>query len=43
MKMYPVVDEDSLPSRVQSAWLNWVSQIPIFGFNSGKYDLNMIK
>ena len=43
VKMHPVVHEDSLPSRVQSTWSNWASQVPIFGFNSGKYDLNMVK
>ena len=44
IKMYLImVDEDSLPSRVQSTWTNWLSQVPIFGFNSGKYNLNMVK
>ena len=43
IKMYLMVDEDSLPSRVQSTWTNWLSQVPVFGFNSGKYDLNMVK
>ena len=43
VKMYPMVDEDSLPSQVRSAWSNWVSQVPVFGINSGKHNLNMIK
>ena len=42
-KMYPMVDEDSLPLRVQYAWMNWVCQVPIFGVNSRKYNLNMVK
>ena len=41
--MYQMVDEGSLPSRVRFAWTNWVKQVSIFGFNSGKYDLNMVK
>ena len=24
-------------------WRNWVNQVPVFGFNSGRYDINMIK
>ena len=23
--------------------MNWVNQVPVFGFNSGKYDLNLVK
>ena len=29
--------------EVRSAWTNWLSQVPVFGFNSGKYNLNMAK
>ena len=43
MKMYTMINEDSLPSRVRSAWKNWVGQVLVFGFNSGKYDLNLVK
>ena len=43
VKMYPMADEESLPSRVGSAWTNWLSQVPVFGFNSRKYNLNMVK
>ena len=32
-----------LPHKVQNLWDNWVNQVPVFGFNSGRYDLNMIK
>ena len=24
-------------------WRSWVNQVPVFGFNSGRYDINMIK
>ena len=41
--MYPMVDEDSFPSRVRSTCTNWVSQVPVFGFNRRKYVLNMVK
>ena len=43
VKMYPMVDENSLPPGVQSAWLNWVSQVLVFEFNSGMHDLNKVK
>ena len=38
-----MVDESSLPGQVVQRWTNWVSQDLVFGFNSGKYDLNLIK
>ena len=39
---YPVMDESSLP-KVRERWIKWVNQVPVFGFNSEKYDLNLIK
>ena len=36
-------DFDMLPDRVQKDWNRWVNQVPVIGFNSGKYDLNLIK
>ena len=42
-KMYLIVDEESLLERVQGRWINWVNQVPVYGFNSRKYDLNMAK
>ena len=42
-KIYPVVDESSLPKRVQETCTRWVNQVPIFGFNSGEYHLNLVK
>ena len=32
-----------LPDEVQKQWKQWVNQVPIIGFNSGKCDLNMVK
>ena len=32
-----------LPKKVQNLWKTWVNQVPVFGFNSGRYDINMIK
>ena len=43
LKMHSMVNEDSLPSRVRFPWFKWIRQVPIFRFNSGKYNLNMVK
>ena len=32
-----------LPKKVRNLWKTWVEQVPVFGFNSGRYDINMIK
>ena len=32
-----------LPGEVQKQWRQWVNQVPVIGFSSGKYDLNMVK
>ena len=32
-----------LPDRVQKDWKRWINQVPVIGFNSSKYDLNLIK
>ena len=32
-----------LPGKVQKQLRQWVNQVPVIGFNSGKYDLNMVK
>ena len=34
-------DEDE--EKENPIWRNWVNQVPVFGFNSGRYDINMIK
>ena len=36
-------DFDMLSDRVQKDWDRWVNQVLVIGFNSGKYDLNLIK
>ena len=36
-------DFEMLPATVRVAWKQWVEQVPIYGFNSGKYDLNLVK
>ena len=36
-------DSVHLPVNVQNLWKTWVKQVPVFGFNSGRYDINMIK
>ena len=35
--------EVHLPKIVKNLWKTWVNQVPVFGFNSGRYDINMIK
>ena len=32
-----------LPKKVKESWREWVNQVPVVGFNSGKYDMNIIK
>ena len=41
-QMVPVEVVD-LPKKVRNLWKTWVEQVPVFGFNSGRYDINMIK
>ena len=31
------------PGEVQKQWRQWVNQVLVIGFNSGKYGLNMVK
>ena len=31
------------PGEVKEQWRQLVNQVPMIGFNSGKYDLNMVK
>ena len=42
-RLYPMRDEESIPKSVREKWTEWVAQVPVLGFNSGKYDINMIK
>ena len=39
----PESDEDEDEEKENPIWRNWVNQVPVFGFNSGRYDINMIK
>ena len=32
-----------LPKETAKSYVNWVKQVPVFGFNSSRYDINMIK
>ena len=32
-----------LPKKVRNLWKTWINQVPVFGFNSGRYDINMVK
>ena len=51
--LYPLPESDEsdesdeaeahLPDKVRNLWVTWVNQVPVFGFNSGSYDINMIK
>ena len=42
--MYPRPDDfDMLLESAQKAWSEWVNQVAVIGFNSGNYDINMIK
>ena len=36
-------DDDGKEKKENPIWRNWVNQVPVFGFNSGRYDINMIK
>ena len=38
-----MVNKDCLPLQVLSPWTNWLSEVSIFGFNSGMYDLKIVK
>lgn len=40
---YPLPDKESIPESVYEQYKKWCGQVPVLGFNSGKYDINMIK
>ena len=40
---YPIMDSERMPKCVRCVWIHWVSQVPMFGFNSRKYNLNLVK
>ena len=44
LKQHPYPsDFQMLPGEVQKQWRQWFNQVPVIGFNNGKYDLNMGK
>ena len=36
-------DFQMFPGEVKKQWRQWVNQVPVIGFNSGKYDINLGK
>ena len=36
-------DFQMLPGEVKEQWRQQVNQVPLIDFNSGKYDINMVK
>ena len=42
-KKYIPEDFDMLPNKLQNTINKWCNQVPVLGFNSGKYYLNLIK
>ena len=44
LKQHPYPsDFQILPGEVKVQWSQWVNQVPVIGFNSDKYDLNMVR
>ena len=44
LKQHPYPsDFQMLPGEVKEQWRQWVNQVPVIGFHSGKYDINMVK
>ena len=44
LKQHPYpLDSEMPPGKVKEQWRQWINQVPVIGFNSGKYDLNMVK
>ena len=44
LKQHPYPsDFQMLPGEVKKQWRQWDNQVPVIGFNSGKYGLNMVK
>jgi len=42
-KQFIPSDIELLPKSQQQEMRKWCAQVPVLGFNSGKYDLNLIK
>ena len=44
LKQHPYPsDFQMLPGELKEQWRQWVNQVPVIGFNSGKYDINMVQ
>ena len=44
LKQHPYPsDFQMLPGEVKEQWRQWVNQVPVIDFNSGKYEINMVK
>ena len=44
LKQHPYPsDFQMLPSDLKKQWKQWINQVPVTGFNSGKYETNMVK
>ena len=44
LRQHPYPSDFQMPTGgVQKEWRQWVNQVPVIGFSSGKYDLNMVK
>ena len=44
LKQHPYPsDFQMLPGEVKEQWRQWVNEVPVIGFNSGKYGINMVK
>ena len=44
LKQHPYPsDFQMVPGEVKEQWRQWVNQVPVIGFNSGKYEINMVK
>ena len=44
LKQHPYPsDFQMIPGEIKEHWRQWVNHAPVIGFNSAKYDINMVK
>ena len=44
LKQHPYPsDFQMIPGEIKEQWRQWVNHAPVIGFNSAKYDINMVK
>ena len=44
LKQHPYPsDFQMFQGEMKKEWKQWVNQVPVIGFNSGKYDISMVK